>query len=87
MIARPRLAWLRKVVLGYYQYHAVPGNRDQLRIFKGRVNRLWRNVLVRSNQRGQMRWERITPVLTRWILQLRILHPYPDARFYATHPS
>src|SRR5260370_23817504 len=26
-------AWLRKVVLGYYQYHAVPGNTMQLRIF------------------------------------------------------
>jgi hypothetical protein len=22
-------AWLRKVVLGYYQYHAVPGNSTQ----------------------------------------------------------
>jgi RNA-directed DNA polymerase len=80
-------AWLRKVVLGYYQYHAVPGNLDQLRIFKGRVNRLWRNVLVRRSQRAQMRWERITPVLARWIPPPRILHPYPDARFYATHPS
>ena len=30
-------AWLRKVVLGYYQYHAVPGNMTQLRIFKLRV--------------------------------------------------
>src|SRR5215471_8945888 len=80
-------AWLRKVVLGYYQYHAVPGNIDQLRIFKCRVNRLWRNVLVRRSQRAQMRWERITPLLARWVPPPRILHPYPDARFYATHPS
>jgi RNA-directed DNA polymerase len=27
-------AWLRTVVLGYYQYHAVPGNTTQLRIFQ-----------------------------------------------------
>src|ERR1700688_4617441 len=33
-------AWLRKVVLGYYQYHAVPGNSTQLRIFNRRVGRL-----------------------------------------------
>ena len=32
-------AWLRKVVLRYYQYHAVPGNTTQLRIFKLRVCR------------------------------------------------
>src|ERR1700737_4508495 len=31
-------AWLRKVVLGYYQYHAVPGNSTQLRIFSRRVS-------------------------------------------------
>ncbi len=79
--------WLRKVVLGYYQYHAVPGNTTQLRIFKLRVCRLWQSVLVRRSQRAQMRWERFTPVLNRWIPPPRVLHPYPDARFYATHPS
>jgi len=26
-------AWLRKVVNGYYRYHAVPGNIDQLSLF------------------------------------------------------
>src|SRR6202051_4614941 len=79
--------WLRKVVNGYYQYHAVPGNTTQLRIFKLRVCRLWQSVLVRRSQRAQMRWERFTPVLNRWIPPPRVLHPYPDARFYATHPS
>jgi RNA-directed DNA polymerase len=54
-------AWLRTVVLGYYQYHAVPGNTTQLRIFQRRVNLLWRNVLVRRSQRAQVRWERLTP--------------------------
>jgi group II intron reverse transcriptase/maturase len=80
-------AWLRKVVLGYYQYHAVPGNTTQLRIFKLRVCRLWQSVLVRRSQRARMRWERFTSVLNRWIPPPRVLHPYPDARFYATHPS
>src|SRR6266481_5915996 len=80
-------AWLRKVVLGYYQYHAVPGNTTQLRIFKLRVCRLWQSVLVRRSQRAKMCWERFTPVLNRWIPPPRVLHPYPDARFYATHPS
>jgi hypothetical protein len=52
-------AWLRKVVLGYYQYHAVPGNTLQLRIFKRRVCRLWQSVLVRRSQRAEMRGERL----------------------------
>jgi hypothetical protein len=79
--------WLRSVVTGYYQYHAVPGNIDQLRLFRKRVNRLWRNVLVRRSQRAQKKWEKFTPLLERWIPPPRVLHPYPDARFYATHPS
>ena len=80
-------AWLRKVVNGYYQYHAVPGNIDQLRTFRQRVNRLWRNVLVRRSQRASMKWESLTPVFDRWIPKPRVLHPYPHQRFYATHPS
>ena len=60
-------AWLRTVVLGYYQYHAVPGNTTQLRIFQRRVNWLWRNVLIRRSQRAQVRWERHTPLLNRWV--------------------
>ena len=78
--------WLRRVVLGFYQYHAVPGNSTQLRIFCRRVCRLWRNVLIRRSQRAKVRWGRLSPVLTRWVPQPRILHPYPDARFAATHP-
>jgi RNA-directed DNA polymerase len=79
--------WLRSVVTGYYQYHAVPGNIDQLRIFQRRVNRLWRNVLVRRSQRARKKWEKFAPVFEKWIPTPRVLHPYPDARFYATHPS
>jgi hypothetical protein len=78
---------IRTVVLDYYQYLAVPGNTTQLRIFQRRVNWLWRSVLIRRSQRAQVRWERLTPLLNRWIPQPHVLHPYPDARFYATHPS
>jgi hypothetical protein len=48
---------------------------------------MWRNILVRRSQRAQIRWERLTPVFNRWIPEPQNLHPYPDARFYATHPS
>ncbi len=78
--------WLRKVVQGYYQYHAVPGNTGQLRVFRRRVCRLWRSVLVRRSQRAQVGWDRLNPLLDRWIPQPRVLHPYPDKRFDAIHP-
>jgi RNA-directed DNA polymerase len=78
-------AWLRQVVLGYYQYHAVPGNTTQLRVFCRRVAWLWRNALIRRSQRARVGWDRLNSLLTRWIPQPRVLHPYPDARFNATH--
>jgi group II intron reverse transcriptase/maturase len=80
-------AWLWKVVSGYYQYHAVPGNIDQLYLFKHRVHRLWRSVLVRRSQTARKKWAKYGPIFDRWIPPPRVLHPYPEARFYATHPS
>ena len=59
--------WLRSVVTGYYQYHAVPGNLDQLRLFQKRVKRLWHNVLVRRSQRARKKWESFAPVFDRWV--------------------
>jgi RNA-directed DNA polymerase len=32
-------AWLRKVVTGYYRYHAIPGNIDRLSVFGQRLRR------------------------------------------------
>ena len=78
--------WLQKVVLGYYRYHAVPGNLPQLEIFRHRLRRLWRMVLIHRSQRGYVRWERLNPLFDRWIPPPRVLHPYPMARFDATHP-
>jgi len=78
--------WLQKAVIGYYQYHAVPGNLDRLWTFRHRLRRQWRTILFRRSQRGKMSWERLQPLLDRWIPPPRVLHPYPDARFSATHP-
>jgi RNA-directed DNA polymerase len=80
-------AWLRKVVVGYYQYHAVPGNTGQLSTFRQRVNRLWYQALARRSQRARRRWEVLIPLFERWIPRPHVLHPYPEARFYAIHPS
>jgi hypothetical protein len=33
--------WLKKVVQGYYKYHAVPGNLSQLSAFRHRLCGLW----------------------------------------------
>ena len=63
-----------------------PETPAQLRVFRRRVCRLWRSVLVRRSQRAQVGWDRLNPLLNRWIPAPRVLHPYPDKRFDATHP-
>jgi RNA-directed DNA polymerase len=79
--------WLQKVTEGYYRYHAVPGNLHQLEIFRHRLRRLWRMVLIHRSQRGNVGWGRLKPLLDRWIPPPRILHPYPVARFDARYPG
>jgi group II intron reverse transcriptase/maturase len=77
--------WLRRATQGYYQYHAVPGNLNQLSAFRHRLCRLWRSILDRRSQRGERPWQRLTALLERWIPFPRVLHPYPQARFAARH--
>ena len=54
----------------------------------GAIAELERNLIVESrSQPARKNWKLLTPVFDRWIPYPRILHPYPDARFYASHPS
>ena len=42
--------WLKSVMQGYFNYHAVPGNLGRLKVFHRRVQRLWRWALRRRGQ-------------------------------------
>jgi hypothetical protein len=78
--------WLGRVLRGFYQYHAVPGNQASLQRFRERVGRYWRHVLERRSQRGRLRAERVTRLFERWLPHPRLVHPYPSVRFDAIHP-
>ena len=55
-------AWLKRVVDGYYRYHAVPANLVVLGRFRDRLCMLWRQVLRRRSQRRKPGWDRLRPV-------------------------
>lgn len=78
--------WLKLVVQGYFNYHAVPGNLEILRAFRVRVTRLWRQVLRRRGQKHHLNWKRMHQLEDRWLPQPRVLHPWPRVRFDAIHP-
>jgi group II intron reverse transcriptase/maturase len=77
--------WLRSVVQGYFNYYAVPGNLANLGVLRDRVTALWWRSLRRRSQRRSISWTRTLALAERWLPQPRALHPFPDARFAATH--
>lgn len=79
-------AWLKSVVQGYFNYHAIPGNMDSLNAFRAQVSWRWYRALRRRSQRTRMTWERFWPLVDCWIPSATILHPHPNVRFDARHP-
>ena len=69
--------WLRSVVSGYFNYHAVPTNGRALTVFHYHIRRLWLRTL-------QRRSELLYPLPCR--ARPRILHPWPRERFAVRHP-
>jgi len=78
--------WLRAVVRGYFNYHAVPTNTDSLHAFRYHVLMLWRRTLRRRSEKDHTTFERITQLGNRWLPAPRVLHPWPSERFAVKHP-
>lgn len=74
--------WLRSVLRGYYQYHAVPGNQSVLHHFRYQVMRHWQRTLCGRSQRRPT-WAKLGPIFDRWLPIPQVLHEYPDVRFDA----
>jgi group II intron reverse transcriptase/maturase len=79
--------WLGRVLAGYFQYFATPGNIPALESFRTQVTRLWHQSLRRRSQRHRLSWDRFGPLTDRALPRPRVLHPYPTDRFYAKHPK
>ncbi len=77
--------WLRRVVQGWLNYHAVPSNIRRLSRFVAETTRLWLKVIRKRSQKGRQRWTwaRMQRLAERYLPRPRILHPYPNQRFRA----
>ena len=78
--------WLRQVVTGYFNYHAVPTNSRALAAFRFFVTDLWRRTLRHRSQTDRMTWQEVTRHAKDWLPNPRILHPWPHQRFAVMHP-
>ena len=75
--------WLKRVLNGYYQYHAVPGNLTVLSRFRRQVARYWFHALEQRSQRRPT-WEKMGKIIDHWLPVPKVVHAYPDARFHAS---
>ncbi len=73
--------WLARVMRGWLNYHAVPGNMRRLNQFRFALQRLWRQQLRRRSQKSRWTWKRMYRLVELHLPKPRILHPYPQQRF------
>jgi group II intron reverse transcriptase/maturase len=77
--------WLKQIIRGYFNYHAVPTNSRALVGFRDEIVRSWRRVLTRRSQRDSTGWERMREIADDWLPKPKILHPWPNQRFAVNH--
>src|SRR5271166_308028 len=78
--------WLRQVVGGFFNYHAVPTNSRALPVFRHHTTILWQRALRRRSQKDRLSWGRTKALVDEWLPKPRILHPWPNVRFAVRHP-
>ena len=71
--------WLRQVVTGYFNYHAVPTNSPALTAFRYFVTELWKRTLRRRSQRDDTTWLRITKLADEWLPNRTSFIPGPTS--------
>ena len=78
--------WLASVVRGHMAYYAVPGNTKAIAAFRDQATRHWYKTLRRRSQKTRLDWTWMHRIAARWLPPARVMHPFPEARFTATHP-
>jgi RNA-directed DNA polymerase len=73
--------WLRQVIQGYFNYHAVPTNIGAIGSFRDEVVKGWWRSLRRRSQRHSLAWERMKKLADAWLPRPQIRHPWPNQRF------
>lgn len=76
--------WLASVIRGYFNYHAIHGNKRRISAFRYRVTCMWYRTLQRRSQKDSITWEQMNTRVDAWFPKICILHPWPEQRFAAT---
>ena len=73
--------WLKRVIEGYFNYFAVPGNVKALDAFRREIARAWLRALRRRSQKGaKLTWASMKRLIEHFLPKARVRHPYPNER-------
>ena len=75
--------WLASVLRGHCNYYAVPDNSEAVNAFRHQIIRHWLKALRRRSHYHRTTWARMNRLTERWLPPVRIMHPWPDARYDA----
>lgn len=78
--------WLQRIVVGYFNYHAVPTNWQALVTFRDQIVDRWQRTLRRRSQKGGKTWDRMAKLADDFLPKPRIIHLWPWKRFIVKHP-
>ena len=79
--------WLRQVVSGFFNYHAVPTNIRALAAFRHSRHRpLAAHAAAAQPEGPSRRGTGSRRLVDDWLPKPRILHPWPSVRFAVKHP-
>ena len=79
--------WLRRVVGGYFNYHAVPAQHACPWTRSGTMSPTSGGARYGvAVGEDRMTWERVVQLVDAWLPKPSILHPWPSDRFAVTHP-
>ena len=78
--------WLASVVRGHMAYYAVPGNRQAISGLPRPGDPALAQGATAPQPENPDRLDADAPDRARWLPPARVMHPFPEARFTATHP-
>ena len=77
--------YLRKVLDGWLNYHAIPGNNKAISRFVYYIGGIWfRCLRKRSHKARNLKWDKMNKYIDKWFPEVTIRHPYPEIRFTST---
>ena len=79
--------WVCSAVNGYFNYAAVPYNKESVDVFRTEVIKSWRAALrSRSQKARKLNWERFGRLIKTWVPTTKVRHPHPNQRLCVTNP-